>query len=419
MMRTDIAILKGLFLPVFEELTTNDSDFKKSLPLESFWNYFNNVLLDVKETEEFIKQFKIVNINHYIEIFDNLRKEYISELALEYSNGYINPAIGYLIKHNNALFNEELRYHKDLNIAISLLEQQNLKKHIKNIELEEKFTIQDDEIETAYKLLQKAEDEKLKNKIKSWDLIAQHEQIILKSISTVNKNLYEEESATGSTISRDLQKVDEKKIHISSYLKFAIAACIFGIVFFIGKVFYDENKQSSVALTEKHASGSEPEPFNNTEIKERKFSSIKSTTTSIEAIEQTGIGFGPTSKKVYKLVTLNSSFRLKELINYSDSLRAKNLVINSKIIREIDSLKALSGKYIFFENTIQIYTKAKSGYGYKLLNYKGKYYLQWGNTSFYELKRSKSPKTFLRLKDSRLIDSSMNEILEKILFENA
>ena len=43
-MRTDIAILKGLFLPVFEELTTNDLDFKKSLPLESFWNYFNNVL---------------------------------------------------------------------------------------------------------------------------------------------------------------------------------------------------------------------------------------------------------------------------------------------------------------------------------------------------------------------------------------
>jgi hypothetical protein len=287
------------------------------------------------------------------------------------------------------------------------LEQQNLKKHIKNIELEEKFTIQDDEIETAYKLLQKAEDEKLKNKIKSWDLIAQHEQIILKSISTVNKNLYEEESATGSTISRDLQKVDEKKIHISSYLKFAIAACIFGIVFFIGKVFYDENKQSSVALTEKHASGSESAPFDNAEIKERKFSSIKSTETSLDVIEQTGLGFGPTSKKIYKLVTLNSSFRLKELILYRDSLSNNNLA--SKINQEIDSLNALSEKYIFFENTIQIYTDKSE---YKLLNYNDKYYLNYGDY-FYELKRSKSPKTLLELNDGRMYD-----ILTKIVFEN-
>jgi hypothetical protein len=412
-MRTDIAILKGLFLPVFEELTTNDSDFKKSLPLESFWNYFNNVLLDVKESEEFIKQFKIVNINHYIEIFDNLRKEYISELALEYSNGHMNPAIGFLIKHNNALFNEELRYHKDLNIAISLLEQENLKKYIKNIELEEKFTIQDDEIESAYNnLLQKNEDEKLKNKIKSWDLKAQHEQIILKSISTVNKNLYEEESATSNTISRDLQKVDEKKIHISSFLKFTIAACIFGVVFFIGKVFYNENNQSSLALTEEPANASELAPLASAEIEiiGRKFSSIKSTATSLDVIEQTGLGFGPTSKKIYQLVTLNSSFRLKELILYRDSLSNNNLASHLEINQEIDSLNALSEKYIFFENTIQIYTDKS---GYKLLNYNDIYYLHYGN-SFYELKRSKSPRTLLELKDS-----SMLKILQKIVFENA
>ena len=322
----------------------------------------------------------------------------------------MNPAIGFLIKHNNAVFNEELRYHKDLNIAISLLEQENLKKYIKNIELEEKFTIQDDEIESAYNLLQKNEDEKLKNKIKSWDLKAQHEQIILESVSTVNKNLYEEESATGNTISRDLQKVDEKKIHISSFLKFAIAACIFGVVFFIGKVFYNENKQSSVALTEKPPNASESAPFDNAEIKERKFSSIKSTATSLEAIEQTGLGFGPTSKKIYILVTLNSSFRLKELIHYRDSLSNNNLASHLEINQEIDSLNALSEKYIFFEDTIQIYTDKS---GYKLLNYNDICYLHYGN-SFYELKWSKSPRTLLELRDR-----SMLKILQRIVFENA
>jgi hypothetical protein len=149
------------------------------------------------------------------------------------------------------------------------------------------------------------------------------------------------------------QELKEKKIHISTFLKFAIAACIFGVVFYIGKVFYNENKQSSVALTEKPANASESAPFDNAKIKERKFSSIKSTTTSIEAIEQTGIGFGPTSKKIYT---------------------------------------------------------DKSGY--KLLNYNGKYYLHYGNL-FYELKRSKSPKTLLELNDGRMYD-----ILTKIVFEN-
>jgi hypothetical protein len=411
-MRTDIAILKGLFLPVFEELTTNDSDFKKSLPLESFWNYFNNVLLDVKESEEFIKQFKIVNINHYIEIFDNLRKEYISELALEYSNGHMNPAIGFLIKHNNVLFNEELRYHKDLNIAISLLEQQNLRKYIKNIELEEKFTILDDEIETAYKLLQKNEDEKLKNKIKSWDLIDTPEQLEVELVndSTISIEFTHKQLLTDNNVNH--QELKEKKIHISTFLKFAIAACIFGVVFFIGKVFYNENKQLSVALTEEPANASELAPLASAEIEiiGRKFSSIKSTATSLDVIEQTGLGFGPTSKKIYQLVTLNSSFRLKELILYRDSLSNNNLASHLEINQEIDSLNALSEKYIFFENTIQIYTDKS---GYKLLNYNDIYYLHYGN-SFYELKRSKSPRTLLELKDS-----SMLKILQRIVFENA
>ena len=132
-MRTDIAILKGYFLPVLEELASNDSEFNKSLQLESFWDYFNQIVLDLKETEEFIKQFNIVNINHYNEIFSTLRNEYISELAFEYSIGNTNPAIELLIKYNNAKFNEEVSYHKDLNIAISLLEQEKLKKYIKNI----------------------------------------------------------------------------------------------------------------------------------------------------------------------------------------------------------------------------------------------------------------------------------------------
>ena len=229
-MRTDIAILKGYFLPVLEELASNDSEFNKSLQLESFWDYFNQIVLDLKETEEFIKQFNNVNINHYNEIFSTLRNEYISELAFEYSIGNTNPAIELLIKYNNAKFNEEVSYHKDLNIAISLLEQDKLKKYIKNIELEDEFSINDDEIESAFVLLQnKTENESLKEKIKSWNLTNEPIESEFVYADGLDGNLY---NPGNKNISMELNRGQKNKFHISSFLKYAIAASVLGIVFF-------------------------------------------------------------------------------------------------------------------------------------------------------------------------------------------
>ena len=417
-MRTDIAILKGYFLPVLEELTSNDSEFNKSLQLESFWDYFNQIVLDLKETEEFIKQFNIVNINHYNEIFSTLRNEYISELAFEYSIGNTNPAIELLIKYNNAKFNEEVSYHKDLNIAISLLEQEKLKKYIKNIELEDEFSINDDEIESAFVLLQnKTENESLKEKIKSWNLTNEPIESEFVYADELDGNLY---NPGNKNISMQLNRGQKNKFHISSFLKYAIAASVLGIVFFLGQVYYkgimsnkdnnfaaNESSQASEALA---ADSLAAEPDNIRKHHTMR-SVISSTASSLKVMQQTGIGFGPASNKQYKFVRLNLTQRLKELTKYRDSLIKNNNSQQIEIIKEIDSLKNLSNKYIFNKNKIEVYTDNPIE-EYKLLSNEGLYYLKH-NSDYYIISPCKTPHTLIKLNNPLTIN-----ILEKIAFDN-
>lgn len=414
-MTNDIKILISIFHALLEDLSNSNDQLKVALQNELFWEYFNKVLFAPPEIKELFTQY---NIKYSVELdknIDNLRHQYISQLVSDYVNGSSYPTTNILLESNNKIFLNEINFQNDLNTAFSIIENKNLKKKIKLFDLENEFKIDDNEIESAFKVLQEKEEHALlKSKIKQWS-----KEKIDEPVYSQNRHILTLAKTDSANI-----KSEGKALHnkFKLLVGFASAACLIGIIITIG-ILYHNNIESNLAYSSLPAEEESlaaadaamtadtamPAPdiaLDNSKSYQH-FPEVITTEREINLIQESGIGFGPKSTNEYKIKFHDLSFRLAWLKDYINANKNKSEVIRA----EIDSLQSLSRKYIFNRNVIEIFT-INPKTNIKLLVYLDVFYLHDGQY-FYIVKNTIIPDNLIKVRNVET-----NKYLDKIIFEN-
>jgi hypothetical protein len=126
-MKLAIDIVKSILLPKLEK----DANFDNIKTDATFWESFVTTLLDFEKDETkcktVINNLGLNNSDKIISKLANIYNLYINELAENYVLGNESEAIDLLIKSNNKLFQEEVRFLNNLEEAITEIEHEKIK----------------------------------------------------------------------------------------------------------------------------------------------------------------------------------------------------------------------------------------------------------------------------------------------------
>lgn len=126
-MKLAIDIVKSILLPKLEK----DANFDNIKIDATFWESFATTLLDFEKDETkcktVINNLGLNNPDKIISKLVNIYKLYINELAESYVLGNESEAIDLLLKSNNQVFNEEVRFLSNLEEAITDIERERIK----------------------------------------------------------------------------------------------------------------------------------------------------------------------------------------------------------------------------------------------------------------------------------------------------
>jgi hypothetical protein len=410
-MRRDIEILKSIYLPEIEEMYSFDPSLKTSIQQDAFWEYFNSILFDSKEIANFLYIYKVARADYFIDRLEQRKNEYISYLASDYCNGETNPTIELLLEMQFIPFMDEVAFQKDLKKAITISENEKLKKRLSLMDEAASFEITDDEITAAFQLFEKKnEHEELKKKMREWDSA---EQPVFEESSG---KLYRLEGDRTSYSPSDkptplnLLKSNTKTISLS-FIKYAAAACFVGAMIWLGIKFYDAG--SKVNNTEVAKIDSPTRPV--TKAKPV-FAKVEWSENFIPMQTETGMGFayGGSAEKL-SIIIQNVVPRIQSIEDYLNKPQTDTSETTLRTIarEELESLRKLSIHYIFDGKKLQLFQTINAQVQNSVIKTADKKYYLMSGDSFYQLIISEQQQDLNKITDSQLIEK-----LERIVFDN-
>ncbi len=423
-MRSDLEILKSLYQPILEEISVQAPALKGSLNNEEFWDYFNELILDVKHTgnelTNLLHSYKVAKAEYYTNQLEQIRAEYLSLLAIGYIRGNNTPTTELLIKTQFAPFLEELAFQKDIIITVTISERSRLKNYFSIIDEVINFDIANEEITAAFKGLNKKNE---RNSLKrQFNELEKGEELVYKEDSR-SMSLVEEPTTTyGQTekLAVPFEKRKTKTISLS-FLKYAAAACFIGAMVWIGVKFYDTGSTRDNTEVAKIDVPAVPDA----KIKPA-FAEVEVTENIIPLQTETGMGFADVgSIKKLPIVIQNVMPRIQSIEDYlnkpqtctSETTLRDTLVEVIKeqtgAVEELELLLRLSKSYIFDGEKLQLFQTFNAHVQNSVIKTADKkYYLMSGN-NFYQLTISKQQQDLNKITDSQLIEK-----LERIVFDN-
>jgi hypothetical protein len=423
-MRGDLEILKSVYLPLLEEVSSFAPAFGENLDKESFWDYFNNLLLDAKNTgkelEDLLLSYKVAKIDYFTDQFAQLKNEYISYLAAIYCNGESNPTIELLQKTQYAPFIDEIAFQKDLRTAITITERARLKKKLALTDDEITFDISDREIASAFaELEKKKERDELKRKMQEWDKTEQ-------PAFSDNKRLFFQLIDSDVEYARESKKetVNETKRIPLSFIKYAVAACFVGAMVWIGVRFFNNqptehnlasNEMNYHRLTEQNHASNKIDTIKSQPIISAapEFAKVDIIVNSLPLMQESGLGYGPSAKANIKLIVTNLEPRIASLEKYINSQAATKKNVLASAQGELDSLKKLTGSYTFDGKSLQLFSTANKNSKKGVLRTSDNHYYYRVGDQFFALQVSSKPMPLAKFNDKPIIDK-----LERIIFDN-
>ena len=405
-MRRDIEILKSLYLPEIEEIYPFAPGLKTSIQQDAFWDYFNTILFDSKEIANFLYSYKVAKAEHFISRFEQLKKEYISYLASDYCNGETNPTIELFLKIQFNPFIEEVTFQKEIKQAITITEHERLKRKLSLIDEAAAFEITDNEITSAIQLLEKKKEyEKLKEKMKEWDIAEQTSKL---SNANIYYQLRDNKAATDFKAE---QSRKPSKIVPLSFIKYAVAACFVGAMVWIGAMFYNSQPKENNLAGNKSDSLKVPATI----APQPEFAKVDVSENILPLMKEHGLGYAPVTTKI-RIVINDLQPRITSMEKYiadkshgtSDSGK-----VNSSVQYEMDSLRKLTKNYTFDGKSLQLFTAPDNHLKNTVLKTTDNHYYYREGDHFFTLQQADKPTPFVKVTDKAIIDK-----LEKVVFDN-
>jgi hypothetical protein len=131
-MELAIDIVKSILLPKLEK----DANFDNNKADATFWESFATSLLDFEKDDTTCKtaiyNLGLNNPGRIISKLPNSYNSYVKELAEAYVLGNESEAINSLLKSNNQVFNEEVRFLSNLEEAITEMERERIYEILSN-----------------------------------------------------------------------------------------------------------------------------------------------------------------------------------------------------------------------------------------------------------------------------------------------
>lgn len=373
--------------------TIFDINYASSINHRNFWTELNNILIDnylLKDTEiktvtDLFKKHYVPISNEFLDKILALKKQYFSYLASEYSNGRNNDTITFLLKNKNIEFSEEIHFQQSLKQAIEISERKELKRKFELLDEASAFEITDNEITSAFQLLEKKNEyERLKDKMNEWDT-----------------------AQTQTTIS--IPK-PSRTIPLS-FIRYAVAACFIGAMAWIGIRFYNDQPTENNLAANKSDSLKVPATI----APQPEFAKVEVSEHTLQLMKEHGLGYAPVETKL-RIVINDLHPRIASMEKYiadkthdpSDSGK-----VSSYVQSEIDSLKKLTKSYKFDSKSLQLFTAPDNNLKNTVLETTDNHYYYSEGDHFYMLQQSDKPIPFVKVTDKAKIDK-----LERVVFDN-
>lgn len=387
-MKLAIDIVKSILLSKLEK----DANFDNNKTDATFWKLFATALLDFEKDDSVCKNAIFsLELNNPEKIISTLPKtynSYVKELAENHVLGNESEAINSLLKSNNQVFEEEVRFLNNLEQAIIEIERERIKA----------------ELPTAYE-----------------SLVAELSEKEKKEVPVITLTEVPIASVTGELIPA------ASKVIPLSWIKYAAAACI---VLTAGVMYFKFNTDTNLVQPGDNNVVTAPEkvtPSNNniiTEIPAESLTAISTVSNTTPVIES-ALGFASKQKKI-KIIENNQKARMKSIVIAIDRYRkflekelTENKVSYGQVVKEIQSkinalqnelalLKERENHYVFDGKELIIYNSSTAGEN-SIVLYDKKYYLKQ-NSVYFLLRITNKPENFNKLSNTDVIDN-LNEII--------
>lgn len=406
-MRSDIEILKRLYLPEIEEMYSSAPDLKAVVSNNAFWEYFNKIVFDTTEITNFLNSYRVATADYFISRLEERKNEYISHLASDYCNGETNPTIELLLKMQFIPFMDEVAFQKDIKKAITISENEKLKRKLSLMDEAASFEITDSEIADAFQLFEKKNEyEGLKKKMNEWDKAEQpafsKSEHIYFQLSTSDSEYVKE---SGSEIRK------ERKTISLSFVKYAAAACFVGAMIWFGIRFYNTGSKAGNTEVAKVESPTIPDAS----IRPV-FAKVELSENVIPVQTEIGMGFADVgSVKKLPIVIQNVVPRIQSIEEYLNKPQTNTSETALKAIakEELGSLRKLSTSYVFDGKKLHLFHTLDPNVQNSVINTTDKKYYLVSGDNFYRLTISNQEQELNKITDTELIEK-----LERIVFEN-
>lgn len=364
-MKLAIDIVKSILLPKLEK----DTNFDNIKTDATFWESFATTLLDFENDETkcktVINNLGLNNPDKIISKLVNIYKLYINELAESYVLGNESEAIDLLLKSNNQVFNEEVRFLSNLEEAITDIERERIKALLP----------------TAYE-----------------SLVAQLNE---KDTKVIPFSWFNAASASSR-----------------SWIKYAAAACIVltvGIATFTNQT-GDNNVVTAPAKEETRT----------TEIPSEAFAEVAIVTKNTPVIES-GLGFA-SKKNNIKIVENNQKARMASIITAIENYRKllekefannrigyspniKRLEFNrDRLQKQLELLKDNEKHYVFDGKELVLFVSNSTNENTIVL-YEATYYLK-KDADYFKLTVAEQPQLYKKESNKEVVSA-----LDKIIFD--
>ena len=371
-MKLAIDIVKSILLPKLEK----DTNFDIKKTDATFWESFSTALLDFDKGDTTCKtaiyNLDLINPEKIISKLPNIYNLFINELAENYVLGNESEAIDSLLKSNNKLFQEEVRFLSNLEEAITEIEHERIKAELPN----------------AYA-----------------SLVAELNEKDIKETKVISFKWFSEVAAS-SKPSR-------------SWIKYAAAACIVltvGIATFTNQT-GDNNVVTAPAKEETRTP----------EIPSEAFAEVAIVTKNTPVIES-GLGFA-SKKNNIKIVENNQKARMASIITAIENYRKllekefannrigyspniKRLEFNmDRLRKQLELLKDSEKHYVFDGKELVLFVSNSTNVNTIVL-YEATYYLK-KDADYFKLTVAEQPQLYKKESNKEVVSA-----LDKIIFDN-
>jgi hypothetical protein len=384
-MELAIDIVKSILLPKLEK----DANFDNNKADATFWESFATSLLDFEKDDTTCKtaiyNLGLNNPGRIISKLPNSYNSYVKELAEAYVLGNESEAINSLLKSNNQVFNEEVRFLSNLEEAITEMER-----------------------ERIYEILSNANE----------SLVDETGEKEKEEVPVIKLPEVPLAAVTGKLIPA------ASKVIPLSWIKYAAAACI---VLTAGIMYFKFNTDTNFVQPgdTKVVTAPVKKETITPEIPPEALAEVASVTKNATVLAS-DMGMVPNS---IKIVENNQNDRKESIIkaieNYQKLLEkefSENKVGESSRIKELETkknslekelafLKAREKEFVFDGKELVLYVSKTPKENYIIL-YGDNYYLK-RDSDFYELIVAAQPQLYKKISDTDLINN-----LDDILSEN-